>query len=142
MAETCHCGALRKPGRAHPGELCSLCHYAPLASADYAALPRKVRDIIRDLTSGTADVFDEGLLTDHGLIMSDDWRSVGKAADVWRKGKPVIGIDGKPVKPSSCESLTRAFVFGNERRRENRARAIPQVPRGLSSRSDSGMAAA
>jgi hypothetical protein len=55
-------------------------------------------------------------LTDYGIIVSDDWKSAGKAADVWNGGKPILGLGGRPGKPSSCDSLSRAFVFGNQRR--------------------------
>jgi HNH endonuclease len=107
---------MRRQGRKYPGELCSLCHYAPLTAADYRTLPRKVREIIRDATSGVAGVFDEGWLTDHGIIVSDDWKSAGKAADVWNGGKPILGLDGRQCRPSSCDSISRAFVFGNHQR--------------------------
>lgn len=118
--EICHCGAMHRKGRKYPEELCSLCHYAPLTAADYKSLPRKVREIIRDATSGVADVFDEGWLTDHGIIVSDDWKSAGKAADLWNDGKPILGLDGVAGKPSSCDSLSRAVVFGDQRESRRR----------------------
>lgn len=79
-AKSCHCGKRYRPA---PGEVCSLCHYAPLTAAELRKLPRAVKMNIRDVANGRVDGTTESVLAAHGLIIRSDYRAVGKAVDAF-----------------------------------------------------------
>lgn len=103
-SKTCHCGRRYRPAK---GETCSLCHYAPLTTPEIHSLPRVAKVAIADVRNGRTTVYTEGILAEYGLIIRDDYRDVGKAADVWVNGRSVSVF---PCKTAGHETQKNALA--------------------------------
>ena len=70
-------------------------------------MPRVAKVAIADVRNGRTTVYTEGILAEYGLIIRDDYRDVGKAADVWVNGRSVSVF---PCKTAGHETQKNALA--------------------------------